>query len=142
MTTKIGRKKAKESTAAAYTERCERAIEENKAEIDALQKRVWATQDPQMQLQKKAARSQRLNKWQPELVEKIRKAQEEQQAAIELAGKHEAEATKLSDLFKKNAAEIAQLNAESHSVLKAVGQQEDVGQFVEKDHQRRNQSVR
>lgn len=61
-------KKIKEAKWTAMSEKCERTIEEHKVQMEALQNKIWSAQDPQEQLQKQAARSQRLMQKQPELL--------------------------------------------------------------------------
>ena len=96
--------------------------------------KLWSVQDPQEQLQKKAEKSQRLKKKQPEILEQIRKASADQQAAQAGAEKHEALAQKLFAQHRANAEEIERLNAESNQVLQSgLGQKEaDIGEWMAK----------
>ena len=129
--TKELQKKLKEAKAPSLVSKWERRISENKAECDELQAKVWSAQDPQEQLEKKAAKSRRLTEGQPALLERVRRASEKQQEALEEASKHEAEAKRLSDLWTKNGQEIIRLNSESHEVLRGVRRADtDIGQYI------------
>ena len=129
--TKELQKKLKEAKAPSLASKWERRISENKAECEDLQAKVWSAQNPQEQLEKKAAKCRRLTEGQPALLERVRRASEKQQEALEEASKHEAEAKRLSDLWTKNGQEIIRLNSESHEVLRGVRRADtDIGQYI------------
>ena len=100
--------------------------------MEILQTKIWSAQDSQEQLEKKADKCHRLSKKQPELLEQIKKAMEDQKAAQEEADKHEAKYKQLSGLHQANAVEIERLNVASNAVLQTgLGQKDaDVAQVV------------
>ena len=109
----------------------ESRIEAITERTEYLQNKIWSAQDPQEQLQKKAAKGQRLKMGQADLMEKIKKSQEEEQKAREEADRHEAEGKKLTDLYHKNEQEIARLNVSSQTVVHGLVQGEaNIGQLV------------
>ena len=60
------------------SERWEKDITENEAEMQELQTRIWSAQEPQEQLQKKANKGQRHKKKQPELLGQIKQDRSEE----------------------------------------------------------------
>ena len=99
-----------------------------------LQNNLWNSQDPQMQLQKKADKCQKLLLKQPKILERIKQASASQQEAQAEADKHENLVAELLTEHRAKETEIERLNAEAHQVsTRLSGQKEiDLGEWVSK----------
>ena len=128
------RKKITSSKSARLCKEWEATIVLQTAKMEELQNNLWNAQDPQLQLQKKAEKSQRLLLKQPKIEEKIKQASTLQQEAQAEADKHESLVAELYAEYKTNAAEIERLNAEAHQVSTRLSgfKEADLGEAVAK----------
>ena len=128
------KKKIAKSPCQSKTDQWEKQIEDNIAANTVLQDRIWSSQCPQVQLQKKSEKCAKLKKKQPEILEQIKEASHNQQTMQAEADRYEAQAAELLAQHRTNAAEIERLNAESNLVLKEnLGQDTGLAQLMAKE---------